>query len=154
MAAVFWFNPVWEARPPNQLWGAVLLVATGVWAVMALVVIDVVFVRRSSAARFDRNRLVGLALGAGAWLWGGLFDAVLAQLAFLGRPELRDVLGVMSAVSATPALVALIVVGRHSRVAAWLSPVVVGGLYLLAVCLWKIYFGLPFEFPLQSGPVR
>src|SRR4051794_7737925 len=99
MAAAVWFNPVWGARPPPQLWGAVLVVATGVGTVMALVAIDVVYVWRSSAARFDRDRLVGLALGAGAWLWGGLLDVVLAQLAFLGRSGVRDVLGVMSAVS-------------------------------------------------------
>src|SRR4051812_25224952 len=53
MAAAFWFNPVWDARPPTQLWGAVLVVATGVGTVMALVAIDVVYVWRSSAARFD-----------------------------------------------------------------------------------------------------
>jgi hypothetical protein len=154
MAAAFWFNSVWDARPPTQLWDAVLVVATGVGTVMALVAIDVVHVWRGGAARLGRERLVGLALGAGAWLWGGLLDAALAQLAFLGRSGVRDVLGMMSAVSATPALVALIVVGRRSRVAAWLSPVVISGLYLLAVCLWKIYFGMPFAFPLQSGPVR
>lgn len=141
-AVVFWFCRAWDARPPDRLWGAVLVVGTVVGAVIALVVIDVIRVRRDSVARPSEVHWSEFTPGFGAWFWGGLFVFALYHVLFR-QPGINVVLGVVSAVSATPALAALFIVGRRSRVAAWLSPVVVAGLYLLAVRLWNLHFWFP-----------
>lgn len=157
-AAMFWFNSA-GAKPSNRLWAAeTLTVLTVTVAVMTVVVVDARRAWRGNAARLDGVHLTGLALGGVAWFLGGLCGTLfyfailhsdycggtggLVSFECVNRPgPVLDVLGVVVAVAAAPAFACLVAVGRYSRVAAWLSPIVIVGLYLLAACLWEPHAG-------------
>jgi hypothetical protein len=140
-----------------------LIVAAVTGGVIVLVTIETVRAWRGGAARLGRVHMGGLVLGGTAWFCGGLLAFInysvflhshycggegFASFDCLHRPgPALEAFGVVSAVAATPALLALIIVGRRSRVAAWLSPVLIAGLYLLATCLWEphVGWGVPFR---------
>jgi hypothetical protein len=103
--------------------------------------------------------------GTCAWVIGGLFDLAvfgLAQIdtctgtgfgsfACANRPVgALNTLGVLSAASATIAGILLLTRAR-SRLSAWLAPVLIFGLYLLALRLWQPHVGLGAHSP-PPGP--
>jgi hypothetical protein len=149
--AWLWFAEDNEAHTPY--WGAVTATITvTTTAVIALMVADRVLARRDGVDVAGRGHLVGLVLAGIAWSTGGLLSLfylvvkgdevtgsfTACSFAALNRPDpLVETLGYLLAFSTTPVLVALIVVGRRSRVVAWLSPALILGLYLLATHLWS-----------------
>jgi hypothetical protein len=160
-----------DPAEPDRMWGvgwhAGTLALAGVIAVvLALAMIDAG--RAESAdASVGAVQKVGLALGVGAWLLVGLFT--LAVWLFLGgvcegggrgsfecvhRPgPVLNVLGVAAALTPTLVLLVLFRKGHRSRVATWLSPVLVIGLYLLALLLWEPHIGLGVPLrPEPTGP--
>ncbi|GAA4095740.1 hypothetical protein [Actinomadura miaoliensis] len=160
---------------PDRMWGlgwhAGTLALAGVIAVLfALAMID------AGRAESDSGRAesayggigtaqrFGLVLGVGAWLLGGLYTLavwfVLGEVCEGGgqgsfdcvhRPgPVLNVLGVAASLAPTLVLWVLFRKGRRSRVAAWLSPVLVIGLYALALLLWEPHIGL--GVPLRPEP--
>jgi hypothetical protein len=138
-------------------WGTgTLIVGAVTGGVTALVTIEAVRAWRGDAAGPGRVPIGALALGVTAWFVGGLFTLInysvylrrycgngaFGSVECLHRPgPALEVFGDVSAVAATPALVALVIAGRRSRVATWLSPVLIAVLYLLAACLWEPHVG-------------
>ncbi len=158
IAAGFRLSPV-GAQPPGRQWhGGTLVVVTAVAAVVALVAIDAVRAWRRGQSRsglVDRSGL--FFFGPCAWLIGGLLESLHyvslacncggtggdSSFECLHRPgSVMNTFGWLSVVSVTPLLVILFFAGRRSRVAAWLSPALIAGLYLLAACLWEPHTGL------------
>lgn len=150
-AAWYWFARDPQLRTPY--WGAIRTAITATIAiVVTLMVADAVLARRGGADRVAKRHLSGLVLAVIAWLLGGLFtlfDAVVqndkrsgtftgCSFAALNRPDpaLESLAGLL-ALSATPMLIVLLVAVRRSRVAAWLSPALILGIYLLAVHLYE-----------------
>lgn len=142
---------------------AIVAAVTG--GMIALVTIGSVLAWRGGAARLGKVHRGGLMLGGTAWFCGGVLASInyfvflhseycggerIHSLDCLHRPGTAlEAFGVVSAVAATPALLALIVVGRRSRVAMWLSPALIAGLYLLSTCLWEphVGWGVPSRVP-------
>jgi hypothetical protein len=139
-------------------WADGTLIITAVTAALiVLVTIESIRAWRGGVTELGRVHLGGLMLGGTVWFVGGLLAAI-NYFVFLHAQYCRgeglgsfncehrpgptlETLGIVSAVAATPALLALLVTGRRSRVAAWLSPALIVGLYLLATCLWEPHVG-------------
>jgi hypothetical protein len=149
---------------PERMWGVAwgtktLAVAGVIGVMMALAMID------ADRARCDNTRVgivqvSGLTLGVVAWLLGGLFNLLVWILQFVYKDQcggsggassfaclnrsglVLNALGVVASLSATLVLLVLFMRGRHSRVAAWLSPILVIGFYVLALSLWEPHVGL------------
>ncbi|MEU6036068.1 hypothetical protein ABZ801_11735 [Actinomadura sp. NPDC047616] len=159
---------------PDRMWGlgwhAGTLALAGVIAVLfALAMIDAG--RASDAGRAESAyggigtaQRFGLVLGVGAWLLAGLYtlavwfvlrgvceDGGRGSFECVHRPgPVLNVLGVTASLAPTLVLWVLFRKGRRSRVAAWLSPVLVIGLYALALLLWEPHIGL--GVPLRPEP--
>ena len=154
--------PTYKLGFPTWATGT-LIVGAVTGGVIALVTIESVLAWRGGAARFGKVNMCGLVLGGTAWFCGGVLASInyfvflhshycgdegIHSVDCLQRPgPALEAFGVVSAVAATPALLALIIVGRRSRVAAWLSPVLIAGLYLLSTCLWEphVGWGVPYR---------
>ncbi|MGI5205639.1 hypothetical protein ACQEU6_29170 [Spirillospora sp. CA-108201] len=165
ITATTWLANVCNTEPDAdyryRLWFWVTLAEVlALGALWALVVIDA---RRTRGvdARPSSVRVLGLMLGTGAWLLGGLWfflggvlfggvalphgihcslPGVHGQSHCLPVP-LGEALGLIIGLSSTPALAVLIAIGRRSPVAAWLSPVLIVGLFVLARLLWGPRYG-------------
>lgn len=146
-------------RTPTDRWWPVViaLMLTAIGAMTAVAVTDIVNARRAGETQINPSRLSPLALASFVWLLGGFF----ALLSYIGdvadacestatsdfdclhRPgPALDALGIVTAISATPALAAVIIFGQRSRVAIWISPALVAGIYMLALFLWMPHVGL------------
>jgi hypothetical protein len=148
-------------------WGVeTLAVAVVIGALITVLVRDVVRARRYASPRMSRAQVSGLVLCAGAWFFGGLFNLATfvfpvqvgrasgfcggqggaGSFACLHRPSPGLIaLGVVLSLSATLMLGVLVLAGARSRLSALLSPVVIFGLYLLALRMWLPHegFGVP-----------
>ncbi|MBG0830170.1 hypothetical protein HS041_20610 [Planomonospora sp. ID67723] len=152
-AAWRWFAQDNESRTPY--WGVVAGVITvAIAVVVTLMIVCGVRAGRADAGGSRGSSMPGRLLAVAAWLVGGLFaffDLILqhdkrsgsgtgCSFESLNRPAPEvEALGGLLALSATPALVVLLIAARRSRVIAWLSPVLILGLYLLGMHLWEAH---------------
>ena len=160
--AVAWWLGATGGAEPNRHWGArTLTVAALTTAVLALMVIEVARTWRREPDRFHPLDAAWMFLGTCAWFLGGLVDLAIGFLgsedscsgtggegsfACLNRPgQGLAGLGWLVTASATGVLVAMFWSGRRSRVAGWLAPALIVGLYVLAAVLWEPHagFGVP-----------
>ncbi|MBO2456108.1 hypothetical protein [Actinomadura violacea] len=147
-------------KPPFQAsslgWGLETLAVVVVIGLMtAVAVMDMRAARRGGLSRPIRS--LEVALAACAWFLGGLFCLLTffyTQADVCGgggvwvfgchnRPgPLLNTLGLIFAASATPALAVLTMPANRTRLSRWLSPVLILGLYLLALRMWVPHVGL------------
>ncbi|MFF5262208.1 hypothetical protein ACFY4C_25000 [Actinomadura viridis] len=151
-----------ETKQPYLMWiWVTLAVAVALAAVSILVAVDVRLTQKSGSANLYHLDNAGgsvatfiLLLGARVLcFFGGLLYFLWIDIAGIPTPihcrfpgvddevhclpiDLGETLSVISAVAAIPALLILLWAGRTSRVAAWLSPAIILGLYVLARMLW------------------
>ncbi|MDL4813533.1 hypothetical protein [Actinomadura opuntiae] len=157
-------------KPPFQGtgvgWGAGTLAVVAVIGLMTAVTVkDMRAVRRDGMALPIRNPRLDVALGACAWFLGGLFSLLaffFTQADACGgeggewmfgcqnRPgALLNTLGLLFAASATPALIVLTMPANRSQLSRWSSPVLILGLYVLALRMWMPHVG--FGVPSREG---
>lgn len=145
----------------------------GTLAVVAVIVLlttaalkEVRAARRDGTLRPTRGPSLDVALGTCAWLLGGLFcllaffytqadvcgGGAFWTFGCLNRPgPLLNVLGLVCAASATPALVVLTMPANRTRLTRWLAPALILGLYLLALRMWVPHVGL--GVPSRDNPM-
>ncbi|TDD60823.1 hypothetical protein E1293_45415 [Actinomadura darangshiensis] len=147
--------PFWAS---SAGWGSgTLSVAAVVGLMTAAAVQDVRATRRDGTPEPIRAPRLGLALGTCAWFLGGLFCLLTffyVQADVCGGGDtwsfgcrnrsgpFLDVLGLVLAASATPALVVLTMPANRTRLSRWLAPALILGLYLLALRMWVPHVGL------------
>ena len=146
---------------PNHQWALRTLgVAALVMVVMTIVVVDAVRGWRRGPVRFHPLDAIWMLAGVCVWLLGGLIDVLLGLLdgddscsgtggssfecLHRAGPGLQALGGLM-VLLATVVVAAMFWVGRRSRVAGWLAPALIVGLYALAVVIWEPHagFGIP-----------
>jgi hypothetical protein len=148
-------------------WGLGTLAVMVVIAALTFVAVKDAVVAGGGPSTLDWVQRFGLTLCAGAWFFGGLITLTLyyfwvpynifsnvagdvcggsgglGSFECLHRPgRLLEGLGIAFSLIATPAAYALSQAGPRSRLRALLSPIVIFGLYLLALRMWQPHVGL------------
>lgn len=157
--------PLWAS---GAGWGAgTLAVAAAVGPLVMMAVRDVRGVRHDGMPTPVRGQSLSVALGTAAWFVGGLFSLLRfvhaqADVCVGGGAwsfgcqnrsgVLLSVLGLGFTASATLVLVTLTIPDDRSPVSRWLSPVLILGLYLLALRMWMPHVGLGVPSRAQPMP--